>query len=116
MTFSVNVADGNATFAYAPSAAMLLAERAQRQSGPAAGSRRFLAFGNPRLAAPRVPQMEPAERGISNFFANLSIQGSSEIVIGEAVTDNYFQTLGVRPVIGRAFVPDEFQTQGAANQ
>src|SRR5256885_2375390 len=50
----------------------------------------------------------------SNFFANLSIRGSSEIVIGELVTDNYFQTLGVRPVIGRAFVPDEFRAQGAA--
>jgi predicted permease len=50
----------------------------------------------------------------SNFFANLSIQGSSEIVVGELVTDNYFQTLGVRPVIGRAFVPDEFRSEGAA--
>ena len=52
--------------------------------------------------------------GYSNFFANLSIQGSSEIVIGEVVTDNYFQTLGVRPIIGRAFVPEEFVAQGAS--
>ena len=51
--------------------------------------------------------------GYSNFFANLSIQGSSEIVIGEVVTDNYFQTLGVRPILGRAFVPQEFVAQGA---
>ena len=50
----------------------------------------------------------------SNFFANLSIQGSSEIVIGEVVTDNYFQTLGVRPIVGRAFVPDEYAAQGAS--
>src|SRR5262245_4131034 len=50
----------------------------------------------------------------SNFFANLSIQGSSEIVIGEVVTDNYFSTLGVRPIIGRAFVPDEYIAQGAS--
>ena len=49
----------------------------------------------------------------SNFFANLSIQGSSEIVIGEIVSDNYFQTLGVRPVLGRAFLPEEFVGQGA---
>jgi predicted permease len=51
--------------------------------------------------------------GYSNFFANLSIQGSSEIVIGELVTDNYFQTLGVRPVMGRAFVAEEFSAPGA---
>src|SRR6266545_5970887 len=50
----------------------------------------------------------------SNFFANLSIQGSSEIVIGEVVSDNYFQTLGVRPIIGRAFVPEEYRAQGAS--
>jgi macrolide transport system ATP-binding/permease protein len=50
----------------------------------------------------------------SNFFANLSIQGSSEIVIGEVVSDNYFQTLGVRPIIGRAFVPEEYAAQGAS--
>ena len=49
----------------------------------------------------------------SNFFANLSLQGSSEIVIGELVTDNYFETLGVRPILGRAFVPEEFVGQGA---
>lgn len=50
----------------------------------------------------------------SNFFANLSIQGSSEIVIGELVTDNYFSTLGVRPILGRAFVPDEYVAPGAS--
>jgi predicted permease len=50
----------------------------------------------------------------SNFFANLSIQGSSELVIGELVTDNYFQTLGVRPILGRAFLPEEFVAQGAS--
>jgi predicted permease len=50
----------------------------------------------------------------SNFFANLSVQGSSEIVIGEVVTDNYFSTLGVRPILGRAFSPDEYAAQGAS--
>jgi predicted permease len=50
----------------------------------------------------------------SNFFANLSIQGSSEIVIGELVTDNYFKTLGVRPVIGRAFATDDYAGEGAS--
>ena len=49
----------------------------------------------------------------SNFFANLSIGGSSEIVIGEIVTDNYFQLLGVRPILGRAFLAEEYAAQGA---
>src|SRR5688572_1465431 len=50
----------------------------------------------------------------SNFFANLSIDGGSEIVIGELVTDNYFQTLGVRPIVGRAFARDEVVAPGAS--
>lgn len=50
----------------------------------------------------------------SNFFANLSIDGSSEIVIGELVTDNYFETLGVRPILGRAFARDEVTAPGAS--
>ncbi len=51
--------------------------------------------------------------GYSNFFANLSIEGSSELVAGELVTDNYFPVLGVRPVIGRAFLPEEFSAASA---
>ena len=45
--------------------------------------------------------------GYSNFFAHLSIGGSSDLVVGELVTDNYFRTLGVRPVLGRVFAGDE---------
>lgn len=43
----------------------------------------------------------------SNFFAHLSIEGSSDLVVGELVSDNYFQSLGIRPVLGRTFTPDE---------
>jgi macrolide transport system ATP-binding/permease protein len=43
----------------------------------------------------------------SNFFAHLSIDGSSDLVVGELVSDNYFRSLGVRPVLGRTFTPDE---------
>ncbi len=49
----------------------------------------------------------------SNFFANLSIDGSSELVVGEIVSDNFFDVLGVRPVLGRAFVAEEFAGPGA---
>jgi predicted permease len=51
--------------------------------------------------------------GYSNFFANLSIDGSSELVVGELVTDGYFSTLGVRPALGRAFLSEEYETAGA---
>jgi hypothetical protein len=39
----------------------------------------------------------------SNFFAHASSDGSSNLVIGELVTDNHFQVLGVRPALGRTF-------------
>ncbi|HEX7939002.1 MAG TPA: ABC transporter permease, partial [Gemmatimonadaceae bacterium] len=46
--------------------------------------------------------------GYSNFFAHLSIEGSSDLVVGELVTDGYFPVLGVRPAIGRAFNATEY--------
>lgn len=49
----------------------------------------------------------------TNFFANLSIEGSSELVIGEIVSQDYFGVLGVRPALGRSFSPDEFQAPGS---
>ena len=45
--------------------------------------------------------------GYSNFFAHLSIEGSSDLVVGELVSDNYFKSLGIRPALGRAFTPQE---------
>lgn len=50
----------------------------------------------------------------TNFFANLSIAGSSELVIGELVSRDYFSVLGVQPAKGRAFSPDEFTAVGAS--
>ena len=52
--------------------------------------------------------------GYSNFFAHLSIAGSSDLVVGELVTDNYFKALGVRPALGRTFTPEEASATGAA--
>lgn len=44
---------------------------------------------------------------------SLSHQGSSERVWGYLVSGNYFDVLGVAPVRGRAFLPEEDQTPGA---
>ncbi len=52
--------------------------------------------------------------GYSNFFAHLSIGGSSDLVVGELVTDNYFDVLGVRPRLGRAFLADEYAAPGSS--
>ena len=38
--------------------------------------------------------------------------GKPEVVWGELVSGNFLSTLGVRPVIGRDFLPQEDQTQG----
>ena len=43
----------------------------------------------------------------SNFFAHLSIDGSSDLVVGEMVSDNYFKTLGIRPALGRVPTAEE---------
>ena len=45
----------------------------------------------------------------TNFFASLSIDGSAELVAGEVVSGNYFDVLGVRPTLGRSFLPEELQ-------
>jgi predicted permease len=36
----------------------------------------------------------------------------AEIILGELVTGEYFDVLGVRPVLGRAFLPEEDRTPG----
>src|SRR5687768_10795968 len=52
--------------------------------------------------------------GYSNFFAHLSIAGSSDLVVGELVSDNYFSSLGIRPAVGRTFAPDEVSALSAS--
>ena len=51
--------------------------------------------------------------GYSNFFAHLSIAKTSELVVGELVTENYFSAFGIRPRLGRAFTADEYSGPGA---
>lgn len=50
----------------------------------------------------------------TNFFANLSIEGRSELVVGEIVSEDYFRVLGVQPAIGRAFGSEEYAAPGAS--
>jgi putative ABC transport system permease protein len=40
-------------------------------------------------------------------FATLTMDGAPELVLGRGVTPNFFDVLGVRPVLGRSFTPDD---------
>jgi predicted permease len=50
---------------------------------------------------------------IAHYFAqfNLSHNGDNQHVHGYVVTGNYFDVLGVRPALGRAFTPEEDRTK-----
>ena len=50
----------------------------------------------------------------TNFFANLSIEGSSELVVGEIVSQDFFSVAGVRPILGRALTPSDFESVGGS--
>jgi len=53
--------------------------------------------------------------GYSSPMALTMSSGSeSQRVFGEVVTSNYFDTLGIRPLMGRFFLPDEDATPGAS--
>ena len=50
----------------------------------------------------------------SNFMANLVVEGSAQLAVGELVSNNYFTGLGVRPALGRFFTPEEAAPIGGA--
>jgi macrolide transport system ATP-binding/permease protein len=43
---------------------------------------------------------------------SLNIDGTNERMFGEIVSGNYFSTLGIRPSLGRGFLPEEDRTPG----
>jgi predicted permease len=45
--------------------------------------------------------------GYSPMFAALNVDNRSRLVMGEIVTGNYFQVFGVRPLLGRAILPED---------
>jgi predicted permease len=52
--------------------------------------------------------------GYANFFAHFSVDNSSDLVVGELVSDNYFQTFGIRPALGRVFTAEESAGAGSS--
>jgi hypothetical protein len=50
--------------------------------------------------------------GFQGSSAALSVGESTEFVRGGAVTTNYFRTLGINPMIGRDFLPEEGAVDG----
>lgn len=51
--------------------------------------------------------------GYNNRSFTLTGEGGPERVMGAAVTDNFFDVLGVRPAAGRAFLPGEDKPEAA---
>ncbi len=51
--------------------------------------------------------------GYSLMFGSFSAQGAPRLAMGEVVTTNYFQALGVPLAMGRAFRPEEEVGEGA---
>jgi predicted permease len=43
---------------------------------------------------------------------SLNVDGANERAFGEVVSGNYFSTLGVKPALGRGFLPEEDRTPG----
>ena len=54
--------------------------------------------------------------GYSPMFAGVSRGDRSRLVLGEVVTGNYFETLGVAARLGRTFQPDRRRPVGSENR
>jgi predicted permease len=59
-----------------------------------------------------VQEIFPDLLAYCSFPVNLSTAGNNERVDGEIVSGNYFTVLGVKPALGRSFLPEEDETAG----
>ena len=80
---------------------------------------RFTGIGLPNdqnwVSAPEFRDIQQLNRSFSDLAAmnsgafNLGVKGSPQRVAGTAISPNLFPMLGVRPVLGRDFLPEEAQ-------
>src|SRR5450759_1030341 len=70
----------------------------------------------PNFVDYRVQTTGKVFEGVAGFFplvpANVGGRGEPERVWGQIVTSNYFDVAHVKPVLGRAFLPEEDQVEG----
>ena len=85
--------------------------------GTIAQRRRFHAPIVSELPGLPRPQHRPSQdcSPIAFVVSSLSHNGKNERVWGYLVSGNYFDVLGVKPALGRAFLPEEDQTPGFAS-
>ncbi len=80
---------------------------------PGTGLRRDFSFGDYRDYREENRTLQSLV-GAQPFRAGISIDGVSELASGEFVTANFFDGLGIEPVLGRGFVTDEERAPNAA--
>jgi predicted permease len=80
-------------------------------------------FSGPRFGASSLPDVEAMREadvlaGLAAYSPrpfSVSIDGRAAQLLGEVVTPDYFQVLGVRPAAGRFFVADEAGAPGTSS-
>ncbi|MBI3406353.1 MAG: ABC transporter permease [Acidobacteria bacterium] len=71
------------------------------------------------MAYPDYADIRDRSKSFSNLTGYALIQvaidkgGESDLSFGEIVSGNYFDTLGIKPVVGRGFLPEEDRTKGS---
>ena len=88
---------------------------------PAAEPEQLLALSRVNedpISYPDFTVLRDGNNVLSGLAAHASIMASfgngdrSEVVLGSLVSGNYFDVLGIKPVLGRAFLPEEDRTPG----
>jgi predicted permease len=78
-------------------------------------------FSGPRYGASSYPdyldfrEKNDALEGLVAYTLrplNLAVRGTNERIFAELVSGNYFSLLGIRPALGRGFLPEEDRTPG----